>query len=379
MLKKTINIAYVLLDFKLSGVPEHILALLKKMDREKYRPCIFAIRERGELAEEAEALGCEVIVLNGAKSKRFDFVALFKLWKLFRKRKIDIVHAQNHYYASRYSHLAALFAGVPIVITSIHDTIGKKRLKKNLINKVFSLFTDRVIAVSKAVKEDICEYDRIHPDKIDVIPYGIDVDRFIINRDKGEIRKELGVPVEALIVGMTGRLAANKRHDILIQAMKKVIEKIPSAYLMIVGGGKTEEELKQMVEELRIKDHVLFTGVRRDIPLLLNAMDIFAMPAERDSFPIVLLEAGASALPSVGVRDGGIPEAIIEGKTGLLVSKSSPGELADALLGLMTSKEKILHMGEEARKNIQSQYTLEHQIKNIQRLYESILKSKGLL
>ncbi|HUU50472.1 MAG TPA: glycosyltransferase [Nitrospinota bacterium] len=331
MLKSKINIAYVVLDFKLSGVPIHILDLVKCLEKDKYNPLICCIRERGELAGDAEALGCEVIVLNRAKSKQFDLLALLDIWRLFRKRKIDIVHTHMHH-ASRYSHLAAKLAGVPVILTSVHDIIGEKRFKRNLTNKVLSLFTDKVITPSHAVKEDICRYDRIAPDKIMVLPYGIDVDRFVMNVDKKEIRKKLGLPLDAIIVGNAGRFATNKRHHILIKAMKRVIDRFPSALLMIVGTGKTEDKLKQVIEELHIADHVLFMGLRKDIPLVLSAMDIFALPSVGDPFPIALLEAGVSALPTVGVRDGGIPESIEDGKTGLLVSKDNPEELANALI-----------------------------------------------
>lgn len=165
MLKSKINIAYVVLDFKLSGVPIHILDLVKCLEKDKYNPLICCIRERGELAGDAEALGCEVIV----------------------------------------------------------------------INRMLSFFTDKVVAVSEAVKKDICCYDRINPKKITVIPYGIDVDRFIVNKDKKEIKEKIGLPSDTLIVVITGRLATNKRHDILIKAMKIVVNRFPSAQLMIVG------------------------------------------------------------------------------------------------------------------------------------------------
>jgi len=378
MEKRKINIAYVVLDFKLSGVPVHILDLVKCLDKERYQPLICCIRERGELAEEAEATGCEIVVLNRANSKQFDLRALLDIWRLFRRRKIDIVHTHMHH-ASRYSHLAAKFAGVPVIITSVHDIIGEKRFKRNLTNKLLSLFTDKVIAPSHAVKEDICRYDKIAPDKIMVLPYGIDVDRFVINGNKEESRRKLGLPPDAIIVGNAGRLATNKRHHILIKAMKRVIDKFPSALLMIVGTGKTEDKLKQVIKELHIADHVLFMGLRKDIPLVLSAMDIFALPSVGDPFPIALLEAGASALPTVGVRDGGIPESIEDGKTGLLVSKDNPEELANALISLIENRDKAVKIGQERRRYIQSRYTLRHQSENFQGLYESILKSKGVL
>lgn len=376
--KRKINIAYVVLDFKLSGVPVHILDLIKCLDKEMYQPFICCLTERGELADEVEAMGYELVVLNRAGSKKYDLMALFDIWGLFRKRKVDIVHTHMHY-ASRYSVPAALFAGVPVMITSVHDIIGEKKWKRNMINRTLSLFTDRVIAPSHAVKEDICRYDKIDPDKVEVIPYGIDIDRFAIRESKEEIREKIGLPADAVVVGNAGRLAVNKRHDILIRAMKRVIDRCPSACLMIVGMGKTEEKLKEMVKEMNMEDRVLFTGLRKDVPLFLSAMDIFVLPSVRDPFPIALLEAGASSLPCVGARDGGIPESIEDGKTGLLVPRDDPEKLADALIRLIEDREFAVGMGRERRKDILSQYTLRHQSENFQKLYESILKKKGLV
>jgi glycosyltransferase involved in cell wall biosynthesis len=168
-----LGVAYVTFDCKLSGVLAHLMTVLRNLDRERYRPTVFAIKEPGELAEEIRSMGVEVVVMARAQTKQFDWGAISQLAGEFHRRRTAVVHA-HFQHASRYAHLAAWRASVPARFTTVHDIMGEPKPKRNWINWGLSHFVDRIITPSAAVKEDLLRFDGIKPDQIEVIYYGID-------------------------------------------------------------------------------------------------------------------------------------------------------------------------------------------------------------
>jgi glycosyltransferase involved in cell wall biosynthesis len=373
-----LSVAYVTFDCKLSGVLAHLMTALRHLDRGRYLPVVYAIKEPGELAEEIRGMGVEVVVLGRAQAKQFDWPAVGKLASEFRRRKMAVVHA-HFQHASRYAHLAAWRASVPARFTTVHDIMGQPKPKRNWINWGLSHIVDTVITPSKAVKEDLLRFDGIKPGQIEVVYYGIDHDRFHYPPPRLEMRRRLGLPEGAKLVGTAGRLALQKGFDVLLRAMPAVAAAHPEARLLLVGSGKLEGELRAEADRLGVAPQVDFLGTRWDMPELFAAMDCFVLPSKRDSFPVVLLEAAATGLPCVATDDGGNPESVIDGETGLIVPLDDPKALGQAVISVLDDPARARRWGEAGRAKVERLHTARVMMDRIEALYERTLAAKGLL
>ncbi len=373
-----LGVAYVTFDCKLSGVLAHLMTVLRHLDRARWEPTVFAIKEPGELAEDIRSMGVEVVVLGRAQTKRFDWGAVSRLAAEFRRRRTAVVHAHFHH-ASRYAHLAAWLARVPARFTTVHDIMGEPKPKRNWITWGLAHLVDVIVTPSEAVRADLERFDGIAPEQVEVIYYGIDHDRFASADGREDVRRRLELPLEAKLVGTAGRLALQKGFDVLVQALPGVVAAHPDVRLLLIGSGKLEGELRAEADRLGVASRVDFLGTRSDMPELFAAMDCFVLPSKRDSFPVVLLEAAAAGLPCVATDDGGNPESVIHERTGLLVPVDDPKALAEAVVSVLDDPERASRWGAAGRAKIERLHTARVMMERIESLYERVLAAKGVV
>lgn len=186
---------------------------------------------------------------------------------------------------------------------------------------------------------------------------GIDTDHFAPNSTSEQLRKDLGLADKKVIV-CVGRLVHRKGQDILIQALPAILEKHPTAHLLMVGEGPYRQDLTKMVLKLKLSDAVTFIGriQYKDLPRYICAGDIFAMPSrsrlaglEVEGLGIVYLEASSCALPVIAGRSGGAPDAVDEGVTGFSVDGTSPTEVSRAIINLFDDPIRAKAMGAAGR------------------------------
>jgi phosphatidylinositol alpha-1,6-mannosyltransferase len=186
---------------------------------------------------------------------------------------------------------------------------------------------------------------------------GIDTDHFAPVSTSEQLRKDLGLAEKKVIVSV-GRLVHRKGQDILIQSLPAILEKHPTAHLLMVGEGPYREDLTKMVLKLKLSDAVTFIGriQYKDLPRYICAGDIFAMPSrsrlaglEVEGLGIVYLEASSCALPVIAGRSGGAPDAVNEGVTGFSVDGTSPTEVSKAIINLFDDPIRAKAMGVAGR------------------------------
>lgn len=186
---------------------------------------------------------------------------------------------------------------------------------------------------------------------------GIDTDHFAPVSTSEKLRKDLGLADKKVIV-CVGRLVHRKGQDILIQALPAILEKHPTAHLLMVGEGPYRQDLTKMVLKLKLSDAVTFIGriQYKDLPRYICAGDIFAMPSrsrlaglEVEGLGIVYLEASSCALPVIAGRSGGAPDAVDEGVTGFSVDGTSPTEVSRAIINLFDDPIRAKAMGAAGR------------------------------
>jgi glycosyltransferase involved in cell wall biosynthesis len=319
-----------------------------------------------------------------------DLVSLWRLYQVMRRERFTIVHAHTPK-AELLGQVAARVARVPIVVDTfrgIYFRNGMHPLWRRLfvlMARIAARCADVVLSQSEggmelAIRERICP-----PGKIRLLGNGIDVHRF----DRGaldtatleEKRRDLGLPLGAAVVGFVGRLVAEKGILELLGAAHHVLHKVPSARFLIVGPVDREKPDALTPEIARgygVADACIFTGMCQDGPEVYGLMDVFVLPSHRESFPRAPMEAAAMGVPCVVTDIPGCREAVEHGRNGLLIPLGDVQALADAVVDLLTDREKAYRMGQEGRKVALERFDERLVFERVKAEYARLLCQKGL-
>jgi len=346
---------------------------LPLFNKARYNLSVCCLKGKGTLSKELEEKGIKVEYLNMPKGPGFlifldSLRAIIKLTYLMKKKKVDIVHSYL-FRANILSRIAAKLAGLPVVISSLQG-IEVTRRYPLLLEKLTSSLVDKFTAVSDAIRTFVVQKGHMDPDKIVTIHNGIDfVEANVAPTERGEFGLDHGVPV----VGVVGRLAKEKGHRYLLDAARIVINKYPQVQFLIVGDGPEREELVRFAFRLGLKDHVIFTGYRRDVLRILSVSDIFALATLWEGLSMVILEAMVMAKPVVTTNVVGNPELVVDGVTGFLVPPRDAEGLANRILALLQDENLRKRMGAAGRRRIEEKFTIEKMVSETERLYEELL------
>ncbi|MFJ1705700.1 glycosyltransferase [Kitasatospora sp. NPDC088346] len=289
-----------------SGGAELQLRLLLRNMPPEVQSEVLTLENPGLVAQGIERDGVRVTHL-GMRGNR-DIPALYKISKFIRQGNFDIVHT-HLYRACVYGRLAARLAGVRNIVATEHSLLDSSLEGRTITGGVKALYKltehlgKHTVAVSRAVEGRLQAWG-IPERKIRTIPNGIDAAHFSMSEQERAfaaraVREELGIPLDAYVVGGVGRLVPGKRFDVLIDALAQMPEtpggRVP--WLLLVGDGASRGTLQQQAAELGVVDRTVFAGERADVRRLLAAMDVFAAPSVVETFGLALLEALAAGLP----------------------------------------------------------------------------------
>jgi len=314
----------------------------------------------------------------------FDLLAFFSLYILLIKENPIIVHFHTSK-AGLLGRLAAKLAGVPIIVHTPHGHVffgyfGPFKTKIFiLLEKLASRITDKIVTLSNREKEDYILFKIAEEDKFSVIYSGIELNTLkeSSSEEKQNLKKELGIPENSLIIGTAGRLVPVKGPEFLVKASKYIISKYPDTYFMFTGDGPLEQDLKRKALEMGISDNIIFLGWRDDLAKIISIYDIFVLPSLNEGMGRVLVEAMALGKSIVASNVGGIPDLVIHGKNGFLVPPKNPKELAKYIQVLLEDKDKREKMG-LAGKEMAYNFTSERMVEKIANLYKKLLTQKNI-
>lgn len=287
------------------------------------------------------------------------------LVSFIRREGIGLVHT----HACFAGRLAARLAGVPVVYTRhcLEPADGRGGLKWRAWRWLNNRTADRVIAVSQAVRCNLIELGAAS-EQIEVIYNGIDLEEF---QPTGRVEREWPAPA----VGVVARLAPEKGHRCLLQAAGKVLERCGDVRFVIVGAGPLEEDLRSVARRLGLADRVIFTGLRRDIPRVLEQLDILVQPSLSEAQSLSLVEGMAMARPCVASAVGGVTEVISDGVDGLLVPPADPDALAEKLLALLNDPVSAARLGRAAALSARRRFDARVMAQRITELYLRLVQA----
>jgi len=328
--------------------------------------------------EELKEAGIPLSTLNMRRGVA-DPRAVFGLVKMLREWRPQIL-TSFMFHANLLGRIAGRLAGVPIVVSSIrNENFGGPRRDRMLrmtdwMGQIST--TNSNLAADKLVKRGVVPRERIH-----VIPNGLVLDKFTVkNSSRTEFRQQLGITERDFLWLAVGRLEEQKDYSNLLQAFKIIIQDGHEAQLRVAGQGPLLENLQRQSINLGISGRVVFLGLRRDIPLLLDAADGFVLSSAWEGLPNVVMEAMAAAKPVVATSVGGVPELVQEGVNGYIVPPGDSEALAVAMVKMMALPEADRWaMGRAGRAHIEANYSLERVVDQWEELYRQLLQRKGLL
>lgn len=374
-MKEKINIMHILHSFEAGGLEEVVINLINNLNLNLFNVCVCSLTKGGAFKNR---ISTKIKIFELNKKEGNDYLIPFRLMKLFKQEKIQIVHTHN-WGTLCEGAVGAKLAHIPIIIHQEHGTlisvIKNKKRRRLTIKFLFNYIENQVIAVSNALKQAIIEFLNIDKSKIITIHNGIQIDKFDIIIDKTSKRKELGLTDDDIVVGTIGRLVPVKNQKVLIQAIKYLLNRLPKIKLILIGKGPLEEELKTFTQNLNLTNKVLFLGQRNDIPELLKIMDVFTLPSLHEGISITLLEAMASGLPVVATDVGGNPEVVINGKTGILIPPNDHIKLAEAINDIIQDKNKATLYACTAKMQIKNKFSLEKMVNKYENLYKLFIEN----
>lgn len=369
---RKIRVLRVVIGLNQGGVQQGVLNLFRGLDPNRYEAIACAIENTGAIGKEIEAAGFEVIVLG---YKREMWKTINAIVKLIKEREIDIVHASS-YHPSLYARIAGVIARAPVILSYEHVVFENKRMPRVFANKLLDYFTDGYTAVGEAVFKQVVDWYRYSPEKVHIIHNGVDTERFYPIENKLNIKTKLELSLDKPVIGMVSRLNKEKGHRFLFEAIACLREEFDVQWL-IIGTGREDALIKQQAKDAGVDDCVLFMGLRRDIPDLLRALDIFVFPTLQEGFPNVLLEAMASGCAVVASDFSGNLEVAEHERNALIVQMADSLALSVAIKRLLTSSEYARELAKQARMDIVNNFSLQAYVGNMSKYYEQLCLDKG--
>jgi len=369
------KVVYLVSVSVIGGAEMSLLMLLANLNRQQFAPVVI-LPKKGPLFERIQALGVDLKLLPLNKINIRNPLPYMKtVWslvKILRSHRIDLLHC-NTGICNQYGMIAAKLARLPVV-THTRNILGKRAFKRMFLGGA-----DVLIANSRAVADCYAKY--ISKDqRVEIIYNAVDTKYF--HPENGYIsRSRYNISKGELVIGQIAQITPSKGQDIFIRALAQVVRIHPNVRALIVGdntiiddSGWFLDELKQLVKELGLVDKVIFTGFVENMVNIYSCLDMVVLPSKSEGFGRTIAEAMAMTKPIIATKVGGIPEIVVEGKTGLLVPSGDSKALAAAILKVVENPELAIKFSINGPKRIAKLFTIENNVKKTEQVYISLLE-----
>ena len=324
-----------------------------------------------------EAYAADVPAVGLLRDDRQAFGTIKDLSKLLKSYNYDVVHTHlSHDLWWLVPALKLSSSNAKLFLTK-HMASGVK--KTDPMHRFLYGRLDCTFAISNYIKRSVINTCPVPEAEVHVLPPGISLEVFDpSSHNKSEVRGELGIPENVVLVGMAGRMTPGKGHEEFLKAAKDLIGSSGlNLRFLIIGSASYGEEayetkIRELADELDLSKAVQFTGFRKDIPRLLSALDILAFPSHEESFGLALLEAMAMKLPVVASGNAGVLDIVVDGETGTLVRPKDYKSLADGIMGLARDPEIREQYGSAGRKLVEKSFSIQSVVERLEKYYSEV-------
>jgi glycosyltransferase involved in cell wall biosynthesis len=317
-----------------------------------------------QIAADLRRRGVRVEFLH--RRHKYDPLGWSPLLRLLRRERVDILHA-HAFGQNAWGTVIGRLAGVPVVLAHEHNWAFEGRALRPIVDRqLIARGADAILVVSREARRRMIELERIPPEHLLLLPNGI---RALRLGDGRAVRSELGIPVDAPLIGTVCVIRPEKALDVLLRSVTLAVRELPRLRVLIAGDGPDRPALEAVVRELGLQDRVLLPGARADVPDLLAALDVAILSSDFEGIPLALLEFMDAAKPIVATRVGGIPELIEDGVHGVLVEPRDEPALARAIVDLLRDPRRGRELGIRARERRRREFDLDATVQRLQELY----------
>ena len=372
------SVLYLHETAEFGGAENSLLNLTGRIDRTKFDP-IVACPDNGLFPEKLKKIGIEVYPVAYPPLRRLVGVlpAIKKIRDIIRSRDVRLVHSN-----SIRTHLYGVIAVRPYGIPTIwhqRNLLIKEHIDPD---RLFSLLPDKIICNSRAIADRFLKNGRL-PSKVAIIYNGVDTEKFRPSINGGKVREEFRIAPDEIVIGIASRFNLYKGHETFLRAAHCLITGAPeiTARLRFLIAGSPvfkedefrEKHLVDLADKLGIRDKVIFSGFRNDMPEIYAAMDIFVLASDAEPCGRVVLEAMASGKAIVATGSGGTPELIKDNQTGFLFEAGDMKALAGKLAILIRDRSLSADMGAAGRKRAEEDFSIERNIRATEEIYTELL------
>jgi glycosyltransferase involved in cell wall biosynthesis len=362
----------------LDGMPEYEVTLVSGVER----------GPEGSLLEQARQTVDLALIPELARSVNpaADLRALVKLHRFIRRGRYHVVHTHSSK-AGVLGRVAAKLAGTPIIVHTLHSLVFHD-YQPRVVNRTWwaikracAPLTDHYISVADAISEKAIAEGIAPAERFSTVYSGMELEWFLsFNGDGASIRRELGIPDEAPVVGKVARLFPLKGHEQLLDAAPRIAAAHPGVRFLLVGDGTLQDQVRARARALGLEGQFVFTGLipRERMPAMLAAMDVLVHTSLREGIARALPQALAMGLPCVSVDLDGAPEVVVPDRTGYLVPPGDPVALADAVARLLSDDALRARMGKAGRELVDPAFRAATMVDRIAALYQRLAEEKVL-
>ncbi len=382
---RPIRIMRIIARLNTGGPAIHVSLLTAKLCAPEYESmlvCGNVGEHEGDMTYYAQQHGVEPVILPLLSRELHPLRDIWTLWQLYRMIrtfKPDVVHTHTAK-AGFVGRVAAWLAGVPVIVHTFHGHVFRGyfgHLKTRVflwLERLTARMSDTVITLTDGLRRELAEtYHVARKTRITVLPLGLDLDVFAKTpRKQGDFRTQLGIPTDAPLIGIVGRLVPVKNHALFLQAADKIRQTLPDAHFVIVGDGELRAELEAQVETLGMGGCVHFTGWQRDVAPIYGDMDVNVISSLNEGTPVSVIESLAAGCPVVTTAVGGLPDLLDQGAFGTLVPSQDVDALAAAILNTLANPPAVT----PAQTAMIDRYGIDRLVRDLDSLYHGLLAKK---
>jgi glycosyltransferase involved in cell wall biosynthesis len=349
------------------GVKRLFAWMIPRFDKSRYDVSLVSLRKKDLSEETLDALGVDITYLHRGK---FDPATYFDLLKVVDRKKIDVLHLHG-YGATTFGRLVGRARKLPVVLHE-HANLTDTPWFQKVADRMLAPHTDIAIAVSESTAEFVRGARQMPADRTRVVYLGAPLDEFARVRsadERAEIRRELGIQPEEIVMGTVTRLHDSKGNDYLVDAARMVVAERPHAKFFLFGEGPLREPLEQQAARLGLRDRFIFGGFVKDVARVLGGFDISVFPSLWEGTPLTVFETMAAGKPIVATDADGLLDVLTDEHDALIVPKRNASALAKKIVRLIDSAAERERLAANARATSQ-EYDIAAFVRKMERLYD---------
>lgn len=385
MSAQPIRIMRIIARLNIGGPAIHVTLLTERLnnaDFETQLVCGSIEEGEGDMSYYAEAHGVTPMIvaeLSRSLNPLRDIVTIFKLYRVIRRYKPDVVHTHTAKagFAGRW---AAKLAGVPVIVHTFHGHVfsgyfspAKTRLFI-LIEQLTARISDTIITLTQSLRRELADdYKIARKERITVLPLGLDLQPFAATpRKPGVFREAWGIPADAPLIGIAGRFVPVKNHALFLEAAAKVHAVRPDARFVLIGDGELRVDIEAQINTLGLRKVIILTGWQRDLTAAYADMDVFVISSVNEGTPVTVIEALSNGCPVVATQVGGLADLLDGGAFGALVPSGDSSALAAAILATLDNPPDT----GAAQAAMLNRYGIDILSRDLANLYRALLTQK---